>query len=123
MPARLQAEAIQLLDTLPRVAERLRAVLQAQQQQASGAEARNSTAAADRRHAHGPLPASLGEGFQPGCWEGWPGLQAAGVRGTAAELLLDEVLDAQEALPKGLSALDPWCGAAVGAHGPGHLGS
>jgi hypothetical protein len=34
------------------------------------------------------------------------------VGGTADELLLDEVLDAQEALPKLMAPLDPWCGGA-----------
>jgi hypothetical protein len=49
------------------------------------------------------------ESFIPGDWHAWKGLAAPGLSGSAAELLLDDIMDIQEELTEHVEQLRPRC--------------
>lgn len=53
--------------------------------------------------------------FVPGDWQSWSGLAAPGLTGSGAELMLDDILDLQEALARHVEQLRPRCGRSLHA--------
>jgi hypothetical protein len=57
------------------------------------------------------------ESFIPGEWDAWKGLAAPGLWGSAAELLLDEIMDIHDELTEHVEQLRPRCVTAM-PHSP-----